>query len=433
MAKINKTANGLLFFDDFSEKTLMWTLSPSDANCVSFGDKGLQIKHNRRYATYTIVEPSTDEYSCIVKLDHVPRNLDDIAGIIVMSNTKEYAECQSFMATGPSELGNSEQIDTDIKNIVHDILNDSYVQWSVDDEDVSVNNNTPDVVRASDGLFVDTLYKYIKFTKLKYKYIFWASEDSIHWIEVGNVKFEDSGVIGFFIYGTEDQDLLDNSYCFFNSFALYSSKYISLDGIDRAYEMEITDGEGHIVLRTDSIAYAHMISRSNKQCLVNTTTLPTPIRNATMRIYPKNNYDETIGQFSLGNEVYGGDSYTLERDIRLFINNQEINQLELYDLGTFYRGSYFIRLEVHNNEDYILNDVKVKVVKYSEYHSGEQEVSVALYSEGRVESELVYDKEVIIDEIRPSEGKSIFMKLIDKPIQDFYMTANSYRFKIIIE
>ena len=61
MAKLNKTNSGLLFKDDFTEKTLMWTLSPSDANNVFFGDSGLQMKHNKRYVTYTIVEPSVDE------------------------------------------------------------------------------------------------------------------------------------------------------------------------------------------------------------------------------------------------------------------------------------------------------------------------------------------------------------------------------------
>ena len=31
MANLIKSANGLLFYDDFSEKTLMWTLTPSYA------------------------------------------------------------------------------------------------------------------------------------------------------------------------------------------------------------------------------------------------------------------------------------------------------------------------------------------------------------------------------------------------------------------
>ena len=214
MAKLNKTNSGLLFKDDFTEKTLMWTLSPSDANNVFFGDSGLQMKHNKRYVTYTIVEPSVDEYSCIVEIDHIPANYDDIAGVLVMSTVKDYAECQTFLATGPSELVNSEQVNLDIENMIKDAIADNVVTYSID-ADNAIDGNTQAPTSSAhihgasvdtDAPFVDKIYRYIKFTKNKYKYMFWASEDGNEWIEVGNVKFDNSGVIGFFIYGTEDKE-----------------------------------------------------------------------------------------------------------------------------------------------------------------------------------------------------------------------------------
>lgn len=438
MANLMKTNNGLLFYDDFSEKTLMWTLSPSDANCLSFGDKGLQMKHNRRYCSYTITEPAVDEYSCVIKLDHIPFNFSDIAGVLVLSSNKEYAECQTYLATGPSELTNSDQFEDDVRNIIDIIMaQKNLVQWSENDEEVpeiiipgedDVDSENPQV-----GTFVDTIYKYIKINKSKYKYIFYASADSYNWIEVGNVKFADSGVIGFFIYGTNSKELLANTHCYFNDFAMFSSKYITISGISRNYDIEIIDDSNKVLLRSDMIEYQYMISRSNKECLINTTMLPMPLINSKLRAYPKGYYDTTVFEFNLGEKVYGGDVFTLEKDIRLYINNQEIDQSKLYDMGTFYHGSYYVRVDVHNHEDYILNDVKVRVVKYSEYYGGEEPVGVALYSEDQLESELEYKKQVIIDEIRPSEGKSIFLKLIDRPVQDFYNTANSYRFKIIVE
>ena len=432
MSKLSKTDNGLFFFEDFSEKSLQWTLSPSDASCISFGDNGLQMKHNKHYTTYTIVEPSVQDYSCIVNLDHIPRDLNDIAGILVMSSTKEYAECQSHMATGPSELNNATLVNADVENIVAKFLNDNYVQWSSDDNVLPDDNNTNNEVNSGAGVFVDTLYHYIKFTKTKYKYVFWASEDGYTWIEIGNVKFEDSGVIGFFIYGTDDSDLIDNSHCYFKTFALYNSKYITITGVDRKQEMELYDEHGTILMRTDNIGYSYMVSRSNKQCVINTTTLPMPIKNAKLRMYSKSNYEVTLSEHDLG-DVYGGDNFTIERDIRLFINNKEINPMELYDLGTFYHGSYYVKIDIHNNEDYILDDITIKVIRYSEYYGGEQEVAVALYNEDQIESELKYDKQVVIDSIAPSEGRSIFVKLVDKPMQGLYSTANDYRFKIIIE
>lgn len=442
MAKLNKTNSGLLFKDDFTEKTLMWTLSPSDANNVFFGDNGLQMKHNKRYVTYTIVEPSVDEYSCIVKIDHIPANYDDIAGVLVMSTVKDYAECQTFLATGPSELVNSEQVNLDIENMIKDAIADNVVTYSID-ADNAIDGNTQAPTSSSthihgasvdtDAPFVDKIYRYIKFTKNKYKYMFWASEDGNEWIEVGNVKFDNSGVIGFFIYGTEDKEILDNSHCFFKSFVLYNSKYITFEGIDRKYEVEIFDENGNIIMRTDDTKYMYNINRSNKQILFNSTSTSLPIKNGVLRIFPKNNYEQTISQFNLGEEVYGGDGFTLERDIRLFIDKIELKPTELYDLGTFYRGSYFVKIDVHNNEDYILHDVTLKVLKYSEYYGGEEEIALALHLEGKSESELVYSKRVIIPEIKPSESKSVFMKLMDKPSQGLFDTGNAYRFKILIE
>ena len=423
MSKLNKESNGLFFFEDFSERSLQWSLSPSDATCISFGGNGLQMKHNNHYTTYTIIEPSVEEYSCVVNLDHIPRNLNDIAGILVMSSTKEYAECQSHMATGPSQLGNAEQINLDIENIIMQILNGQ-----------NTNGNTGIINGTNNGAgaFVDTLYHYIKFIKTKYKYVFWASEDGYTWIEIGNVKFEDSGVIGFFIYGTDDVDILDNSHCYFKSFALYKGKYIMINGIERRQEMEIYDKNGTILLRTDNVRYAYLYSRSNKQCVINAFFMPMPIQDATLRLYPRDNYSKTLGTYSLG-DVYGGDVFSIERDIRLFIDNKEINPLEIYDLGTFYRGSYYIKLDICNYEDYPLNDVTVKVVRYSEYYGGEQEVAVALCDKDQIESELNYEKEVTIPLLETSESRRVFIKLIDKPIQGFYLTANDYRFKIIIE
>ena len=435
MSKLNKTSDGLFFFEDFSEQSLQWTLSPSDSNNLSFGDNGLQMKHNKNYTTYTIAEPSAEEYSCVVNLDHIPRTFNDIAGILVMSNTRDYAECQSYIATEPSTIVNSDIIR--LQDVVKKVVDDNnYVQYFVDDEDINIDNSElPSETKSNNvaGVFVDTIYRYIKFTKLKHGYTFWASENGNSWIEIGNVKFNNSCTIGFFMYGTDDQEVLNNSHCYFKTFALYKSKYITFDGIDAEHEIEIYDGNGNILIRTDNVTSVHKVSRFNKQCIINATAMPTPIRNGKLRIYSKTNYENTIAEFDLGEETYGGDGFTLERDIRLVIDNKELNPLELYDLGVFYRGSYYIKIDVYNKEEYSLANVKIKVIKYSEYYGGEEAVAVALYDENRIESELVYNKEIVINELAPSEGRSFFMKLIDRPVQDFYMTANNYRFKVVIE
>lgn len=444
MAQLNKTANGLLFTDYFKEQTLMWTLSPSDANNLRFGENGLTMLHNRRYTTFTIVEPAAEEYSCIVELDHVPRNFDDIGGVIVLENTKEYAECQSFMATGPSELGNAHLIQQDIHTMIKELMHGNYVTYSFNGKEI-VENPVEDVDNSdpsdptgteagnTDTGFVDTLYRYIKFHKIKYKYIFYASADGIHWIEVGNVKFASSGVIGFFLYGTTDQDIIDHSHFNVKSFVLYSGKYLTVDGINRAYEIEIYDGDGNILLRTDNNAYYHLFSRSNTRLLINTTTMPIPIKNAILRIFPKGDYDTTIARYDLGPETYGGDGFSLEHNVKIYIRGTELSPYHLYDLGTFFYGNYTIEAVIQNFEDYALKDLKVRVIKYSEYYGGEEEVEIALYDENLFVTQLKYSKQIVIDNLGPTESRRFYIKLVDKVLQGAYDPANLYRFKIVIE
>lgn len=444
MSRINKTDSGLLFYDDFSERNLMWQLSPSDATeCIKYGEKGLQILHGRRYVSFTIIEPDIEEYSCIVELEHIPFNFEDIGGILVLSNTKEYAECQTYLATGPSEMVNSPSLKEDVKELMQqinsEVIGDTFVTWSSDDNNwngaasgTSVGSSESGSPTVSEN-YKDIVYRYIKFTKQKYKYRFWASEDTKTWIEIGNVKLDNSGVIGFFLYGTNNQDMIDNSHCYFKNFAIYNGRYITIDGITRNYDFEIFDEDGRTLLRTDDIAYYSIMSRSSKRTVVNTVNMPMPIKNPRLRIYSKENYEHTIDEFILGEEVYGGDGYILERNMQVFIDNNEILTSEVYNLGDFFRGNYFIKMDIVNTENYLVNDLKISVIKYSEYYGGEEQVEIALYQENTPTSELEYKKELIIPEIDISETRSIFIRLAETPEQALYLAANDYRFKIMIE
>ena len=115
------------------------------------------------------------------------------------------------------------------------------------------------------------------------------------------------------------------------------------------------------------------------------------------------------------------------------INNIEIDQTKVYDLGTFYRNSDFIKVDIYNNEDFTINNLNIKVIKYSEYYEGEEEIYISLYDESQNIDTLEYKKQLKIDSISPSEGKAFFMRLVEKPVQNFYNTANSFRFKILVE
>ena len=88
---------------------------------------------------------------------------------------------------------------------------------------------------------------------------------------------------------------------------------------------------------------------------------------------------------------------------------------------------------IYNNEDFTINNLNIKVIKYSEYYEGEEEIYISLYDESQNIDTLEYKKQLKIDSISPSEGKAFFMRLVEKPVQNFYNTANSFRFKILVE
>jgi len=444
MARLNKSASGLLYYDDFQHQSLLWTLSPSDANNLRFGSDGLQMLHNRRYTTYTITEPTLEEYSCIVEIDHDIFDYDDIAGVIIISNDKEYAECQSFLATGPSGLQNSNLYQTDIANMIKEMFHGNYVQWSMNEhepEDIIIDSGEADTDNdsgetttetPSEEPFVDVFYKYIKFTKQKYKYVFWASTDGITWIEVGNVKFADSNVIGFFIYGTEKKEQIDNSHFVVKSMAIYNSRYITIDNISRDYEFEIYTKDG-VVLRTDDLAYYHLFSRSNTSCLINTTHFPMPMKDATLRLFYKHKYDTTIEEYDLGRETYGGDAFILENNIEVYHESTLLDPDTLYNLGQYTRGSQYVTIYIKNKEHHVIPQLKISIVQYSEYYGGEEEIMIAEMDGEVNNTTLTYSKQIIIRDLEPERIRYISLRISDKTLQTLYLAANLYRFKIVIE
>jgi hypothetical protein len=70
MSNITKIKSGLLYLDDFKERSLLWTLSPGDRlEQLEFNDDGLTMHRSSDYLSYTMKEPERD-YTCILELDH---------------------------------------------------------------------------------------------------------------------------------------------------------------------------------------------------------------------------------------------------------------------------------------------------------------------------------------------------------------------------
>lgn len=444
MATLIKSKEGIIYDEDFQTNPLIWSLTPSTVDCLRFKQDGLHILHNDKYVMYTMREPIQQDYCIIVELEHNPLTKEDIAGIIVFSNTQDYAECQTYLATGPSTIDNHG------RNIDYD-LGEKYVEYSyidgssINDGSTGGDSNTPPVE------FVDTIYKYIKVVKhchdVKSIYEFYASADGKEWIDVGNADYAQNNTIGFFLYSTNDENVLANGKFVIKSFRIYSAQDIVINGINILQEFEIYEKvladpqnqqslEKNTILRSDVLG-SNQVVKNGSTATINTNSLLVPLQNAWIRIYQKDDYETTLYEYPLGYHTIGGDEFTITYDIKLFIDNQEIEKGALYNLQTLFTDTYRRNIIVYNNEDSLLQNVKVSIAAYSEYYSGEEVVKLALYNNTQEivpsVNEFEYNDYVIIPSLPAHTGQEIIIKLSDVPSQDFYAVANDFRFKLLIE
>ena len=428
MPKINKIESGLLLYEDFKQNSLIWTPSPDGYKNIEFGENGLRIRHSDIYKTITLEEPKND-FSFMCKINHRPIDADDIGGVIIISNDTFYAECQSFVSNKPSYIINSDQTKENIINFINSVL-ENYVEYSVEnDNDISntpnINNlnNSNSTTNSNNNVsdFVDVMYPYIKFTKSSYRYTFWASSDCTNWIEVGNTEIPDANRIGFFLYSF-DKDITNSNF-YIEYAVLYNNKYVIIDNIKDNQEIELRTEDGDLIYGMSS----NEMIRKNNQIYIDTTLLKMPFNNVRLIVLQDKkiicNYDIP--------ELIGGDKYSYWHDIKVCIDNKELSQEELFDLGTFYHNDQTIRIDIYNQELYEIQDLKISVTSYSPYYQGNETIQISLYDEN--EESYSFDDTIVIPNIQPTEGKSILVKLTDKIIQNFYKKPGAYRFKINIE
>ena len=454
MSTLIKESHGIIYDENFQTQSLIWSLSPSDVDCLRFENDGLHILHNKKYVSYTMKEYD-DSYCMQVCLEHTPLMEEDIAGVIVFCNTRNYAECQTYLADAPSNLEN------DGKNIRlnHD-FSDEYVRYSFDDDSEGGSEESDPSSSSEEQEQQEELpeengdYKYIKVVKFNseskgsYSYQFYSSIDGKRWIEVGNAVFPNPSSIGFFLYSTKNRTLLRDGKFVINSMHIYKNSYIIINGIGPMQDFEIyeepiqydTSGNpylGHkLILRSDMTPWIDIINRYNNKVEINTTQLLLPFYNAKIRIYPKGSFDVTLKEYLLENYTFGGDTFLINNDIKIFIDNNEVEAGATYDIGTLFVDSFKKNIVIYNDEDFDLYNLKVSIQPYSEYFHGEDVVKMAFYKGELMDVNpeyYEYTDELIINTLEAHTGTEIVLKLSDIPKRKFYSVADKYRFKIIVE
>lgn len=422
MPNIIKKEQGLLFEEDFNNPSLIWTLSPSNANNLSFEDGKLRIKHIDEYVTYTIIEPDTDEYACIVKIDHAPYDVNDIAGVIILHTNKQYIECQTFLASASSKIGTRYTL-SELLNELD--LSSEYPRYQINEDspdDSQDDEDNPDF----NG---DVQYNYIKVHKKNGIYSFYASNDNKEWIEVGDVAMSKAGAIGFFIYGG-DKDTIENSHCYIEEFNMYKGKYIRISGIPQDSNFEIHDGE-HIICRSDTPSYNNTIKYFENGVLINTTMMKMPINNLFIRFFEKDNFHNTLEEYNLG-KVYGGDEFEVSTDVRFYLNSQEIFIDEITDLGSLYINKSYIKIEIKNCDTINATSRTVNIERFSDYYAGSKPILICITKENQIPEYNMFSDSAIIPELQPEETVNLYLCLKEKAIGDYFLHALDLRFKLVI-
>ena len=415
MPKINKTESGLLLYEDFKQSSLIWTPSPNNYDDIEFGENGLRIRHSDLYKTITLEEPEGN-FSLMCKINHKPIDADDIGGVIIMSNDTFYVECQSCIMQTSSHITNSNRTEQIIIDFVNDFL-DKYVEYSIEDDNgvypededssntesnsSSSSSSTESTDEPSDA---DIMYPYIKVTKTGSRYTFLASTDCVNWIEVGNTELPDSNRIGFFLYSFEKE--ITNSNFYVEYAVIYNNNYVIIENIKENQDIELRTEDGALIYDMNS----NTVARKSNRIYIDTTLLRMPFDNVRLIVLQDKNiiYEYEIPQ------LLGGDKYTYWYDIKVCIDNQELNQEDLFDLGTFYHHDQTVRIDIYNQEEYELQNLNVSITSYSPYYDGNETIGVSLYDENEVAYS--FSDSVIIPSIQPTEGKSILVKLTDKMI-----------------
>ncbi len=429
MPNIIKEKQGLLFDDDFREPNLAWNLSPSNANNIAFTENGLRLRHTGKYVTFTIVEPELDEYACVVEIDHAPYDITDIAGVIILSTNRQYAELQTFMATSESEVGTKYTLEEIFEDANYD-LDYIYPRYRIDDGNDAPSGDNPseDEDEPEQG-FVDVQYRYIKMYKKNQTYTFYASADNIKWIEVGNVKFDTSGSIGLFIEKSNNQDVLANSHCYINKFALYSSKYMQINNFPRNASFEIHDNS-RILFRSDNPNY-NVVQIKDKSIVLNTTSLPMPMDDIFVRFFNEEEYHDTICEYHL-EDVYGGDVFTIDTDVRFYYDDTQIMPGEIVNLGLLKVSTSYIRLTI-KNEDTLSSVPKIlSIERYSDYYSGYKNILMSISDSNEYPENNIYTDTITLPALEPEEVKYLYLWLNKNPEIDNFL-AIDFRFKLVIQ
>ena len=344
---ISKIKNGVIYTDDFSSNSLVWTITPYNSDRFEFSSDGLTIKHGDKPMLITMPLSFNEEnkFCATIEISHKPTTDDDIAAICILADDDEYIECQSYY-----------------------------------NSDIGVNDT----------------YSYIRIIGENYLYTFYKSNDMIEWNEVGNAILKNSNRLGFKLYGNETES---SSNLIVKNIEISSDNYVEIRNVNtNINSLTFTDNNNEII----NIPY----KITNNKLIFDITQIPI---NVSGTIAGKQNdllvIEETLDMF--GGNIYGKtDDITLYINGQL-VGNEEVDLGTFIQADNFIECT----LTNESDEIYLLDKrLSILLYNPLTKGYKDVNIALKEMNELDIEN-LDYKKQIYIDIIKPNETIYFEMKI----------------------
>lgn len=233
MSQISKIFTGLVFHEDFNNSfSPKWDILPNNLDRVLFNEDSISLLPNDNELLEMLIPyPSDCKFHIKTKIEYIPKNINDIGGMVIKSTTGYTTECEfTYDESTPNEY-----------------------------EFINLNCGDKSVINLR------------------------ASKDGYTWDDLGNTRFYDGNYIGYFIKGNEEPLKIHN-------FIMCTDKFVSIQGVSNSSLIEIIDVDGYDIIKK----YELDCKVINGNAIIDIENMSWPLENVTLSVTQESGMPTTL-------------------------------------------------------------------------------------------------------------------------------------------
>lgn len=232
-------------------------------------------------------------------------------------------------------------------------------------------------------------------------------------IDYGNTRLVDANFIGFYLNKTSTIDNFK-----IHNICMCKNNYITIRNFDRTHNVKVFDSNGI------EITEKFYIKKMNTKVIIDCTNMLFPIDKLILKIY--DSFDNELYSKEML-DIYGGDVYEYSQSIRMYIDNNELDD-NIYGIKNSGNVALHI-LKIENCENYEMHDKTLQIEAYDPYNPGYQNVYISELQGGNPVDN--YEKVKTGIDLKIAEIKEYSLKIIrnDKTL----VIDDDYKFKITFQ